>query len=295
MSTDGLQPSRLSRRDFLAGASAIGATAWGWPHLAQAEPPPETTRIRFQDAPAACLAPQYIAEELLKAEGFTDVQYVKTPDFSSATLNRAVAAGEIHFAMNDAPIWLMHVDGETSLVVLAGCYELFGTNRVRSIRDLKGKTVAVPDLRSGRHMFVAAMAASVGLDPSRDIRWAVHPPGESMRLFTEGKIDAIMGFPPEPQELRAKKIGHVLVNTLTDRPWSQYFCCMVGASREFVRKSPVATKTRASGDSEGRRHVRQRAGPGRPLHGRPGLRPELRRHSPDGQGDRLPTVAAVRP
>jgi NitT/TauT family transport system substrate-binding protein len=63
-----------------------------------------------------------------------------------------------------------------------------------------------------------------------------------MRLFAEGKIDAFLGFPPEPQELRAKKVGRVLVNTLTDRPWSQYFCCMLVTKREFVRTSPAATK-----------------------------------------------------
>ena len=63
-----------------------------------------------------------------------------------------------------------------------------------------------------------------------------------MRLLAEGKIDAYMGFPPEPQQLRAKKIGHVVVNSMMDKPWSQYFCCMVGANREFVRKHPVATK-----------------------------------------------------
>ena len=35
---------------------------------------------------------------------------------------------------------------------------------------------------------------------------------------------------------------HVVVNSAVDRPWSQYFCCMVLANREFVRKYPVATK-----------------------------------------------------
>ncbi len=63
-----------------------------------------------------------------------------------------------------------------------------------------------------------------------------------MRLLAEGKIDAYLGFPPEPQELRAKQIGHVVVNSTADRPWSQYFCCMVAGNREFVRKHPVATK-----------------------------------------------------
>ena len=36
--------------------------------------------------------------------------------------------------------------------------------------------------------------------------------------------------------------GHVVVNTAVDRPWSQYFCCMVAGNQEFVRKHPVATK-----------------------------------------------------
>ena len=51
-----------------------------------------------------------------------------------------------------------------------------------------------------------------------------------------------LGFPPEPQELRARKIGHVILNTTTDKPWSQYFCCMAVGNAEFVRDHPVATK-----------------------------------------------------
>ena len=63
-----------------------------------------------------------------------------------------------------------------------------------------------------------------------------------MELFAEGKVDAFLGFPPEPQELRARKIGRVILNTTTDKPWSQYFCCMLFGNREFVRDHPVATK-----------------------------------------------------
>ncbi|HEY7647734.1 MAG TPA: hypothetical protein VID04_01915 [Methylomirabilota bacterium] len=42
--------------------------------------------------------------------------------------------------------------------------------------------------------------------------------------------------------MRAKKIGHLVVSSALDRPWSQYFCCMVGANRDFVARYPVATK-----------------------------------------------------
>src|SRR5262249_45256136 len=105
-----------------------------------------------------------------------------------------------------------------------------------------GKTVAVPELGASQHVFLASIAAYVGLDPQKDITWVTHPAAESIQLLAEGKIDAFLGFPPQPQELRAKQIGHVLVNSTLDRPWSQYFCCMVAGNREFVRTHPVATK-----------------------------------------------------
>jgi NitT/TauT family transport system substrate-binding protein len=37
-------------------------------------------------------------------------------------------------------------------------------------------------------------------------------------------------------------VGHVLVSTAVDHPWSQYFCCMLFGNREYVRNHPVATK-----------------------------------------------------
>jgi NitT/TauT family transport system substrate-binding protein len=86
------------------------------------------------------------------------------------------------------------------------------------------------------------MLAYVGLDPAKDVNWVTHPSAESIQLLADGKIDAYMAFPPEPQELRAKKIGHVVVNSMMDAPWSQYFCCMVAANRDFMQKNPVATR-----------------------------------------------------
>jgi len=119
---------------------------------------------------------------------------------------------------------------------------LLGGDRVRAIRDLKGKIVAVAWLGGPEHVFLSSMVAYVGLDPGKDINWARFPPSESMRFLEEGLIDAFLAFPPSPQELRAKNVGHVVVNSAVDRPWSQYFCCVVTGTREFVRKYPVATK-----------------------------------------------------
>jgi NitT/TauT family transport system substrate-binding protein len=86
------------------------------------------------------------------------------------------------------------------------------------------------------------MVAHVGLNPQKDINWIASPTGNFMELFVAGKVDAFLAFPPEPQQLRARKVGRVILNTATDQPWSQYFCCMLYSSRDFVQNHPVATK-----------------------------------------------------
>jgi NitT/TauT family transport system substrate-binding protein len=114
--------------------------------------------------------------------------------------------------------------------VHVGCFELFAGEGIRRIADLKGKSVGVNALGSGSHVFLAAIAAHVGLDPAKDLRWvATGPSVDPLELFADGKIDAFLGFPPAAQDLRTRNIGHVIFNSSIDPPWSQYFCCMQAA------------------------------------------------------------------
>jgi NitT/TauT family transport system substrate-binding protein len=237
----------ISRREFLRGLTVAGpatvlASRWEW---AAAEPPPETTTLRLAQTPfGVCIAPQYLAEELLRSEGFTDIKYVRKAGRVEA--NKAVASGEVPITVGSLGPTLIQVDAGDPIVFLTGvhigCFALFATERIRSIRDLKGKTVSVTELGSGRHVFLASAMAWVGLDPRKDVTFAVHSPAESIRLLAERKIDAYQAFAEEVQELRAKKIGHVILDSTTDRPWSEYFCCMMAVNRDFVRKNPVAAK-----------------------------------------------------
>jgi NitT/TauT family transport system substrate-binding protein len=235
-----------SRREFLSTAALAGTGALlglRCESLA-AEPPLETTKIKLDQRPSICVAAQYVAEDFLRAEGFTDVQYIKKS--RPKDIEPALASGEIDVGLHFAAPNIVRIEAGDRTVILSGghvgCFELFGTDRVRAIRDLKGKRVAVSSLGDPSHIFLSSMVAFVGLDPRKDINWVTHPVAESMRLLAEGKVDGFLGFPPQPQELRAKKIGHVVVNSMMDKPWSQYFCCMVTANKEFVRKNPVATK-----------------------------------------------------
>jgi NitT/TauT family transport system substrate-binding protein len=236
--------SAQTRRRLLAtlsSATAAGLIAGG--KASTQEAPPETTTIRLLKIPGVCIAPQYVAEELLHAEGFTTVQFIEVPLSQQWA---ELAAGSLDMTMSFIAPYVVQIDAGLPLVLLggvhAGCFELFGTDRVKTIRDLKGKTVAVPELGSPHHLFVAAMASHVGVDPKRDINFVAHPVSDSIELLAGGKVDALMGFPPVPQELRDKRIGRVIVSSGLDRPWSQYFCCVVVAPQEFFRKHPVASK-----------------------------------------------------
>jgi NitT/TauT family transport system substrate-binding protein len=245
----------VKRRQFLRETVAAGAACvllGGSPRPAMAEPPPETTRLRLPRTPSICVAPQYLAEELLRGEGFTSIEWVSGGPTGSQNVGvigaRRMGAGEIDVQMNFAGPLVVSLDAGIPIVVLAGvhvgCFELIATGGIRTVGDLKGKAVAVVGVtpESPQYVFLAVMVTQVGLDPRRDIRWVTYPPSQAKQLLAEGKIDAFLGFPPDPQELRAKKIGHVIVNSAVDRPWSQYFCCMVAANREFAAKNPVAAR-----------------------------------------------------
>src|SRR5437870_1708780 len=102
------------------------------------------------------------------------------------------------------PPMILRIDAGEPIVFLAGvhvgCVEIFANERVRTIRDLKGKTFAIGGFRDALHVFVASIAAHVGLQPENDIKWAIHPSTDWQRLLAEGKIDAFLGFPPLSQE-----------------------------------------------------------------------------------------------
>ena len=232
-----------SRRRFLATVSAAGAAAvMGLSRSFAQEAPPETTTIRLAKNDGICIAPQYVANELLRLEGFTEIQHVtRLPSVMSTAIGR----GDVDFSMEFAAQLIPAIETGVPVTVLAGvhagCFELFAHEPIRSIRDLKGRKVGTQAWGLAPHVLVTSMAANVGLDP-RDIDWVLTPSVDPMQLFAERKIDAFLGTPPEPQELRARKIGHVIVNSAVDRPWSQYFCCMLAGNRDFVRKHPIATK-----------------------------------------------------
>jgi NitT/TauT family transport system substrate-binding protein len=238
-----------NRRDLLLAGCCAASTALAWSVATRLRaegpnPPPETTTIRLAKNQTICIAPQYVVSDLLSAEGITNVVYVQSD--GGVEQAKAVANGDLDFTLHFSGPLLLQIDRGLRTTILAGihvgCFELFAKEGIRSVADLKGRTVGIQALETSQHIFLSAMATLVGLNPTKDIEWVTSASVKPIELFAEGKIDAFLGFPPEPQRLRAQNIGHVIVNSAQDRPWSQYFCCMLAGNREFVRKNPMATK-----------------------------------------------------
>src|SRR5262249_53158645 len=153
-----------------------------------------------------CQAPEYIATELLRAEGFTDVEFVAKgsgPDDSDW-----LAAGDIDFDWNFAPAYLRAISKGGHITVLsglhAGCSALIADPCTGSVADLKGRRVGIDQINGSPHAFLTLMAAYVGLDPAKDIDWVTSPDESPLELFADGKIDAFLGGPPLPQQARAR-------------------------------------------------------------------------------------------
>jgi NitT/TauT family transport system substrate-binding protein len=234
-----------SRRDFLANMSVAGAAGILGARASLAdEGPPETTTVRLpRFFPASCEIPTYVADGLLRAEGLTEVRFVEE---QSGDSSQWIARGELDFDWNYAAIHIASIEAGVPIIVLAGmhsgCLELIANDSVHSIAELKGKRVGVYEFSSSPHVLVTLMAAYIGLNPTRDIEWVMNYDATSMQLFVDGKIDAFLAIPPEPQDLRDRRIGHTILATAVDEPWSQYFCCMLAGRAEYVRQYPVATK-----------------------------------------------------
>jgi NitT/TauT family transport system substrate-binding protein len=237
-----------SRREFAATLSLAGAAALigSAPALAD-EGTPETSSVRLPrwvDS-SYCWAGLYVAGELLRAEGFTDVRYLEAD--SKVDQSVWIARGETDFSVNYVPRHVASIEAGVPIKVLtglhSGCQELIAADEsIRNITDLRGKRVGVGRLDSTAHTMLTLMAAYVGLDPVNDIQWVLTKEATPKELFVDGKIDAYLAGQPDGQKLRAEKIGHTIFNTAVDRPWSQYFCCMVSGRAEYVNTYPVATK-----------------------------------------------------
>jgi NitT/TauT family transport system substrate-binding protein len=146
-----------TRRRFLTTVSMAGAASLVCPPRALgAEGALETTSVRLGKG-SLCSAPAELAEELLRAEGFTNVLYPDMPSSTAAT-GQAIGRWDVDFSQGYASQLIPAIEAGEPITLLAGihvgCIELFGNEGIRGVADLKGKSVGVQALGSTPHVLL---------------------------------------------------------------------------------------------------------------------------------------------
>jgi NitT/TauT family transport system substrate-binding protein len=252
---------RVSRRELLrwtlgsgaalAGGSIVAACSPVGPAAVRSPgatlPPPETTTVRFV-SPAPCDPSSALAKEFLLEEGFKDIQYVRVSNTTTEWLTSSVA----EFSTGYGNLIAANVDTSLPILALAGvhpgCFEIFATPGISTIRDLRGKTIAVNAANASDQFygFFSILLAYVGVDPRAEVNFIqIGPDLNALRdAFLDGRSQAFIApaaFGPLLR-LNPKNPGKVILDTTMDKPWSQYYCCQLVTNRDWARKNPFATK-----------------------------------------------------
>lgn len=253
MARQPLSRQHLSRRQLLRGAglglaglsSAVlfGCRREDGDGLGDIDAPPEVTRIVLPRHYTFCGAPLYVAEPFLREEGFTEVVYELQP--SLTRINERMAEGNLDIVQNYVIAHILSIARGDPLTVLGGahpgCMELFVRPGIEGVEDLDGRVVIVSDgnPQAADNAFLQNTLQFVGIIPSSPNQILVDA---SPHRFIAGTGDAYLAHPPNGETLRALEIGEVLIDTTTDRPWSQYYCCLFAANSNFVERNPIATR-----------------------------------------------------
>ena len=136
-------PIMQTRRRFLSTLSLAGAAGLVRPPAVfGAEGRLETTSVRLAKMPDMCMAPQLVAQELLREEGFTDVQYIDT---TNDQLGKAVAAHNVDLTLTYIQQALGEIDRGSPITMVAGimvgCVEVFAQGVGATTENFKKLTV----------------------------------------------------------------------------------------------------------------------------------------------------------
>ena len=207
----------------------------------------ETTTVRIAN-PVQCDPGLFLAKDYLLQDGFTDVQFVDTPFTSRGW----ITDNKADFACAHSEFAVGAIDVGLPLLVLtglhSGCLELWVRDGITKVSDLRGKTISVR-VKDISDMFYAWFATYLGWVGMRltDVNFVTAEAGDYFAMidaFRQGRADAVLAGGAEGPKLKRlpKAPGHVMLETMTEKPWSQYFCCNLVVNRDWARQNPVATR-----------------------------------------------------
>jgi len=116
----------------------------------------------------------------------------------------------------------------SAIVVKAG-------SSARSLKDLAGKTIAIPGYASVQDFLIRRALEAAGMAPAAVTIMVIKPP-EMLGALETGQIDAFIAWEPHATKAVTKGVGRVLLKS--SEIWRGHPCCVVAFEGDVVRGRP---------------------------------------------------------
>ena len=113
--------------------------------------------------------------------------------FQAGQVDGAVSTGTgaVTAAVKGVPLVIVAAISEEDDAFYSSPYVVMDASPIRSVKDLKGKTIGLNGLREAFELGSRLALLDAGLDPDRDVKWAVVPPPNMGEALRTGKVDLV--------------------------------------------------------------------------------------------------------
>jgi len=230
-----LDPSAICRAGTASGVAAAAAPG-----------PRRKLKLTFNANSICTVGVPVAARQGIFERYNLDVELI---NFGGSTdqLLEAIATGKADAGVGMALRWLKPLeqgfDVKITTAIHGGCLRLFARQDgdVRSVADLRGKTVGVSDMAAPDKNFFSILAARQGIDPVRDITWRQFPADLLGEALKRGDVQAICLSDPLAWIVRERdRLLEVATNVSGE--YAHRSCCILGVRGSLIRSDRAAAR-----------------------------------------------------
>jgi NitT/TauT family transport system substrate-binding protein len=164
---------------------------------------------------------------------------------STDQLLEAIASGKADAGIGMALRWLKPLeqgfDVKITTATHGGCMRMLTsqTSGVRTLADLKGKSVGVTDMAAPDKNFFSVRLAKLGIDPINDVQFRVFPGDLLPVALQKGEVHAFCQGDPLGWVVRERDNLHEVATNL-DAEYANRACCVLGVRGSLIRDDRIA-------------------------------------------------------
>lgn len=111
---------------------------------------------------------------------------------------------------------------------------------IASVKDLKGKKIAVPSVGSIQDIMLRQLLADNGIDYVKDVTVSAVPAGQQPAAIGAGSVDAAFTWEPFVTQTAMKNLGKILIRSNEISP--DHPCCAIATTTKTVQQFPDTLK-----------------------------------------------------